>query len=84
MKYTYSTKTEGIEFECRAVTADKSADRDDASIEIVQKIKASSHREAAEQFEKYLNEKHEGFTWTISVLTDAEKKAGHDPLVWAA
>lgn len=67
MRYTYSTKPEGIEYICTAKATD-----DGAEIVITKKIKASCHTHAAEEFEEYLEDTHEGFTWDISILTNAE------------
>ncbi len=69
MNYIYSTDPKGIAYRCRA-----NAVHGDAQISIEQTIKASSHKEAAEQFEEYLSEHHEGHEWAISIMSPGEIK----------
>lgn len=79
MRYIYSTKMEGIEFVCTAKTID-----DGAEIVITKKIKASSHSDAADEFEEYLEDQHEGFTWDVSIMTEAEIKGSKSSIVFCA
>ena len=78
MKYQYSTKPEGMNFYCTAKCTNEGA-----NITITQDIKASSHREASEQFEGYLGEHHEGFDFIVSILSESDKNP-KDKLIYAS
>ena len=67
MKYQYSTKPDGIDYVATATAIHKGS-----NITIKQEVKASCEKEAADYFEEYLQDNHEGFDFTIQIVKKSD------------